>query len=207
MSSEAPRDAASVASAWAPIAPVDEGRIEVRPIGTTQGLRDLAALHRRTWSQLNVREKQVHVLLWPSALHFGFYLVRPGEERRRPRLIAAFWARCLADAPLTLGHLYPPALFKGLRADEVFEFGGMVVDPALQRRGLVRKLSDTARLFLYSRRPKLIITNPLEPLYPFYKSIGMKAVGSKPIEHPHAYNAKVWLMYGRWDELGKPFYM
>ena len=195
------------AKAWAPVPDLEEGRLEVRPIGTTQGLRELAALHKRTWSALNVREKRVHVLLWPSALHFGFYLGRPTEERRRPQLIAAFWARCLADAPLTLGHLYPPVLFKGLRADEVFEFGGMVVDPALQKRGLVRMLSNTARLFLYSRRPKLLITNPTEAVYPYYKSMGLKSVGNRPIEHPHAYNARVWLMYGKFDELAKPFFM
>ncbi len=147
------------------------------------------------------------MLLWPSALHFGFYLGRSAGERRRPQLIAAFWARCLADAPLTLGHLYPPALFKGLRADEVFEFGGMVVDPNLQKRGLVRMVSNTARLFLYSRRPKLIITNPIEAIYQFYKSMGLKTVGNRPIEHPHAYNAKVWLMYGKFDEFAKPFFM
>ncbi len=197
----------TVAKAWAPVAGLDEGRLEVRPIGTTQGLRELAALHRRTWAGLNVQEKQVFMLLWPSALHFGFYLIKSPEERSRPQLIAAFWARCLADAPITLGHLYPPALFKGLRADEVFEFGGMVVDPNLQKRGLIRLLTNTARLFLYSRRPKLIITNPVEALYPFYKSVGLKTVGTKPIEHPHVFNAKVWLMYGRFEEFAKPFFM
>jgi hypothetical protein len=196
-----------VAKAFAPAPKLDEGRLEVRPIGTTQGLRELAALHRRTWVGLNVQEKQIFMLLWPSALHFGFYLIKSTEERRRPQLIAAFWARCLADAPLTLGHLYPPALFKGIHPDDVFEFGGMVIDPTLQKRGLMRKLNDTARLFLYSRRPKLLITNPIEYLYPFYKSMGMKSVGNKPIDHPHVYNAKIWLMYGRWDEMGKPFYM
>jgi len=46
------------------------GRLEVRPIGTPQGLRELAALHKRTWSNLNVQEKRVHVLLWPLAIHF-----------------------------------------------------------------------------------------------------------------------------------------
>ncbi len=77
------------------------------------GLRELAALHKRTWRTLNVQEKRVHVLLWPLAIHFGLYAVGPGKERRRPPLIGAFWARCLAEAPLTLGHLYPPQLFKG----------------------------------------------------------------------------------------------
>jgi hypothetical protein len=37
-----------------------EGRLEVRPIGTALGLRELAALHKRTWSTLNVQEKRVH---------------------------------------------------------------------------------------------------------------------------------------------------
>jgi hypothetical protein len=197
----------AVASAWGPAPDIDEGRIEVRPIGTSQGLKELAALHRRTWGLLNVQEKAVHMLLWPSALHFGFYVVRPGHERRRPQLVGAFWARCLADAPLTLGHLYPPALFRGLQAEEVFEFGGMVIDATLQRRGLVRFFSDTARLFLYSRRPKLIITNPVEPIYPFYKSMGLRTVGNWPVEHPHAYNVKVWLMYGWFHEFARPYFM
>jgi hypothetical protein len=184
-----------------------EGRIEVRPIGTPLGLKELGALHKKTWSNLNVQEKRVHVLLWPLALHFGLYVIRPGEERRRPRLIGAFWARCLADAPLTLGHLYPASLFKGLLASDVWEFGGMVIDPTFQHRGLVRTLTDTARLFLFSRRPKLIITNPVEPLYELYKQFGLKTVGNQPVEHPHAYNVRVWLMYGKFDELSKPYFM
>jgi hypothetical protein len=184
-----------------------EGRLEVRPIGTPVGLRELAALHKRTWSNLNVQEKRVHVLLWPLALHFGLYSVKPGTERRRPPLIGAFWARCLAEAPLTLGHLYPPQLFSGMLASEVFEFGGMVIDPTYQGKGLVKMMSDTARLFLFSRRPKLIITNPVEPLYELYKQLGLKTVGRGPVEHPHAYNVKVWLMYGKFDELSKPYFM
>jgi hypothetical protein len=183
------------------------GRLEVRPIGTPLGLRELAALHRRTWSNLNVQEKRVHMLLWPLALHFGLYQVKPGQERRRPPLIGAFWARCLAEAPLTLGHLYPAPLFKGMMASDVWEFGGMVIDVTYQGRGLVKLLSDTARIFLFSRRPKLLITNPVEPLYEMYKHFGLKTVGNKPIDHPHAYNVKVWLMYGRFDDLSKPYFM
>jgi hypothetical protein len=205
MSSEAAKVAAE--KSFGPVPAVNHGRIEIRPIGTARGLKELAALHRRTWNQLSVVEKQVHVLLWPAALHFGLYLMKPGEERRRPPLIGAFWARSLAEAPLTLGHLYPPALFKGLRPDEIFEFGGMVIDPTLQHRGLVRAISDTARMFLFYRRPKLIVTNPIEYLYPFYKSMGLRTIGDKPIEHPHAHNAKVWLMYGWFEEFARPFFM
>ncbi|HLX37629.1 MAG TPA: hypothetical protein VKR29_07505, partial [Candidatus Binataceae bacterium] len=108
------------------------GRLEVRPIGTSLGFKELAALHRKTWSNLNVAEKQVHVLLWPLALHFGLYQIKPGQEKRRPQLIGAFWSRCLADAPLTLGHLYPAPLFKDLMATDVWEFGGMVIDTTYQ---------------------------------------------------------------------------
>jgi ribosomal protein S18 acetylase RimI-like enzyme len=92
-------------------------------------------------------------------------------------------------------------------ATEVFEFGGMVIDPTYQGKGLVKMMSDTARLFLFSRRPKLIITNPVEPLYELYKQLGLKTVGRAPVEHPHAYNVKVWLMYGKFDELSKPYFM
>ena len=184
-----------------------EAHLEVRPIGTPLGLRELAALHKRTWKMLNVEEKRVHVLLWPLAIHFGLYHIAPGGERRRPPLIGAFWARCLADAPLTLGHLYPAQLFKGMLASEVWEFGGMVIDPSYQGRGLVKLMSDTARLFVFSRRPKLLITNPIEPLYEMYKQLGLKTVGREPVEHPHAYNVKVWLMYGRFDDLSGPYMM
>jgi hypothetical protein len=184
-----------------------EGRLEVRPIGTALGLRELAALHKRTWSTLNVQEKRVHALLWPLAIHFGLYAVGLGNEQRRPPLLGAFWARCLADAPLTLGHLYPPQLFRGMLASEVFEFGGMVVDPNYQGKGLVKMMSDTARLFVFSRRPKLLITNPVEPLYEMYKQFGLKTVGRKPVEHPHAFNVRVWLMYGKFAELAKPYFM
>ena len=184
-----------------------EARLEVRPIGTPLGLRELAALHKRTWKMLNVEEKRVHVLLWPLAIHFGLYNLAQGGERRRPPLIGAFWARCLADAPLTLGHLYPAQLFKGMLASEVWEFGGMVIDPTFQGKGLVKLMSDTARLFVFSRRPKLLITNPVEPLYEMYKQLGLKTVGREPVEHPHAYNVKVWLMYGRFDEMAKPYFM
>jgi hypothetical protein len=184
-----------------------EGRLEVRPIGTPLGLRELAALHKRTWSHLNVHAKRVHMLLWPLALHFGLYVVRQNQGKKRPPLIGAFWARGLADAPLTLGHLYPAALFKGMMASDVWEFGGMVIDTTYQGRGLVKKLADTARIFLFSRRPKLLITNPIEPLYEMYKQFGLKTVGNQPIEHPHSYNVRVWLMYGRFDDLSKPYYM
>ena len=183
-----------------------DARLEVRPIGTPLGLRELAALHKRTWKMLNVQEKRVHMLLWPLAIHFGLYNVQ-GSERRRPPLIGAFWARCLADAPLTLGHLYPAPLFKGMLASEVFEFGGMVIDPTFQGKGLVKLMSDTARLFVFSRRPKLLITNPIEPLYEMYKQLGLKTVGREPVEHPHAFNVRVWLMYGRFDEMAKPYFM
>ena len=184
-----------------------EAQLEVRPIGTPTGLRELAALHKRTWKMLNVQEKRVHVLLWPLAIHFGLYAVGQAAERRRPPLIGAFWARCLADAPLTLGHLYPRQLFKGMLASEVFEFGGMVIDPDYQGKGLIKMMSDTARLFVFSRRPKLLITNPVEPLYEMYKQLGLKTVGREPVEHPHAFNVRVWLMYGKFDELSKPYFM
>lgn len=183
-----------------------EGRLEVRPIGTALGLKELAALHKRTWSNLNVQEKRVTTLLWPLALHFGLYHIKPGNERRRPPLIGAFWARCLADAPLTFGHLYPAPLFKDLLASDVWEFGGMVMDLNYQGHGLVKLLSDTARIFLFSRRPKLLLTNPVEPLYELYKQFGLKTVGNKPIDHPYV-TTKVWLMWGRFDDLSKPFYM
>lgn len=184
-----------------------EGRLEVRPIGTALGFRELAALHKRTWKVLNVQEKQVHMLLWHTAIHFGLYSIKPGQEKRRPALIGAFWARSLADSPLTLGHLYPPQLFKKMLASEVYEFGGMVIDPNYQGKGLVKMMSEAARMFVFSRRPKLIITNPVEPLYEMYKQLGLKTVGREPIEHPHAYNVKVWLMYAKFDEMAKPYFM
>src|SRR5260370_32270771 len=45
----------------------DEGRLDVRPIGTPIGLKELAALHKKTWTMLNVEEKRVHMMLWPLA--------------------------------------------------------------------------------------------------------------------------------------------
>ncbi|HYB91829.1 MAG TPA: hypothetical protein VEC38_12375 [Candidatus Binataceae bacterium] len=184
-----------------------EGRIDVRPIGTPLGFRELSALHKRTWGNLNVHEKRVHVLLWPLALHFGLYDIRAGQERKRPPLIGAFWGRCLADSPLTLGHLYPASLFKGLDAIEVWEFGGLVIDPNYQGKGLLRTISETAKLFLFSRRPKLIITSPVETLYPIYKQFGLKTVGKAPIQYPYVNDVKVWLMYGDFEELAKPYFM
>jgi len=184
-----------------------EGRIEVRPIGTPLGYKELAALHKRTWGTLNVREKRVHMLLWPLALHFGLYDIRPGQERKRPPLIGAFWGRCLADSPLTLGHLYPASLFKNLDAADVWEFGGLVIDPNYQGKGLLRTVSETAKLFLFSRRPKLIITSPVETLYPIYKQFGLKTVGKEPIPYPYVNDVKVWLMYGDFEELAKPYFM
>ncbi len=185
-----------------------EGRLEVRPIGTARGLHELAALHKRTWSGLGVEEKRLQRLLWPLALHFGLYLVRRGQPaQERPPLIGAFWARALAEAPLTMGHLYPAALFRGLLAQDVFEFGGMVIDPDVQHRGLVKALADTARLFLFSRRPELIITTPVPALYELYKSFGLKAVKDAPVEHPHFPGAQVYLMYGRFRKLAGPYFM
>jgi hypothetical protein len=181
--------------------------LEVRPIGTQTGFKELAALHRRTWKNLNVEEKRVHMILWPLALHFGLYEIQPGEEKKRPRLVGAFWARCLAEAPLTLGHLYPASLFRRLDAGDVWEFGGMVIEPNYQGKGLVKMMSETAKLFLFSRRPKLIITNPVEALYDLYRQFGLKAVGNRPIAHPHAYNVKVWLMYGDFEKLAQPYFM
>ncbi|MGH7778661.1 MAG: GNAT family N-acetyltransferase [Candidatus Binataceae bacterium] len=184
-----------------------EGRLDVRPIGTPQGFKELHILHKRTWDMLNVHQKRVTMILWPLAFHFGLYQVKPGQEKKRPPLVAAFWARCLADAPLTLGHLYPPQIFKGVYSEDVWEFGGMVVDPTFQGKGLMRALSDTAKLFLFSRRPKLIITNPVEPLYELYKQLGLKTVGKAPVKYPYVDNANVWLMYGDFDELAKPYFM
>ena len=189
------------------VASAQKARLAVRPIGTRTGFRELAALHRLTWKNLNVEEKRVHMILWPLALHFGLYDIEPGEEQKRARLIGAFWARCLADAPLTLGHLYPASLFRGLDAADVWEFGGMVIEPNYQGKGLVKMMAETAKVFLFSRRPKLIITNPVEALYQLYRQFGLKTVGNQPIEHPHAYNVKVWLMFGDFEKLAKPYFM
>ena len=38
---------------------------------------------------------------------------------------------------------------------------------------------------------ELLITNPIEPLYEMYKQLGLRTVGDKPVEHPHAYNVRV----------------
>ena len=117
------------------VAPSEEtdGYVDVRPIGTTQGLRELAQLYKKCGGELGALERKVHMMLWPLALHFGLYWVKRGRESKRPPLVAAFWARSLAEAPLTLGHLYPPALFKGLLAGDMFEFGGMVIDSSYRR--------------------------------------------------------------------------
>ncbi len=189
------------------LSPGVEGFFEVRPIGTPLGFKELAALHKRTWDRLGVTAKKVQTILWPLALHFGLYWIKQGEEKKRPPLVGAFWARALSDAPLTLGHLYPPVLFKGLLANDVYEFGGMVIDPELQKRGLVKTLADAARIFLFSRRPELIITTPIEPLYEIYKHFGLKCVGDKPIEHPHSHGVTVYLMYGKFRELAGPYFM
>jgi len=203
----APAQQEKPAAAQVMLSPGVEGFFEVRPIGTPRGFKELAALHKRTWDRLGVKAKKVHMILWPLALHFGLYWIKPDDEKKRPALVGAFWARSLADAPLTLGHLYPPSLFKGLMANDVWEFGGMAIDPELQKRGLVKTLGDAARIFLFSRRPELIITTPIEPLYEIYKHFGLKCVGDKPIEHPHSHGVKVYLMYGKFRELAGPYLM
>jgi hypothetical protein len=184
-----------------------EGRFEVRPIGTALGMRELARLHKRSWGGVGIIEKRVLMNLWPMAQHFGLYWVKRGEEERRPSIVGAFWARSLAEAPLTVGHLYPAWLFKGLSATEIFEFGGLVIDPTMQKRGLAKALADGARLFIFSRRPALLITNPVEALYPIYKSFGLKTVGKKSVDYPYLPGAKVWLMYARFRDLAAPYFM
>jgi hypothetical protein len=184
-----------------------EGRFEVRPIGTPLGMRELARLHKRSWGGVGIIEKRVLMNLWPMALHFGLYWVKRGEEAQRPPIVGAFWARSLAEAPLTVGHLYPAALFKGLSANEIFEFGGLVIDPNMQKRGLAKALADGARLFIFSCRPALLITNPVEVLYPIYQSLGLKTVGDKPVDYPYLPGAKVWLMYARFKDLAAPYFM
>lgn len=184
-----------------------EGRFEVRPIGTSLGMRELARLHKRSWAGVGIIEKRVLMNLWPMALHFGLYWVKRGEEETRPPIVGAFWARSLAEAPLTVGHLYPASLFKGLSASEIFEFGGLVIDPAMQKRGLAKALAEGARLFIFSRRPALLITNPVEVLYPIYKSFGLKTVGKKPVDYPYLPGAKVWLMYARFRDIAAPYFM
>jgi len=191
------------------VAPSEEtdGYVDVRPIGTTQGLRELAQLYKKCGGELGALERKVHMMLWPLALHFGLYWVRRGRENKRPPLVAAFWARSLAEAPLTLGHLYPPALFKGLLAGDVFEFGGMVIDSSFRREQLMPVILETIRLFLFSRRPELVIATPVESLHELYKQLGLKTVSPRPIEHPHVAGVRVYLMYGRFKELAGPFFM
>lgn len=184
-----------------------EGYVEVRPIGTSQGLKELAQLYKRTGGELGTLERKVHMMLWPLALHFGLYWIRPGRENKRPPIVGAFWARSLAEAPLTLGHLYPPALFKGLLASEVFEFGGMAVDPEFRQDRLMRVLLDTIRLFLFSRRPELVIATPVESLHGLYQELGLKTIGARPVDHPHVPGVKVYLMYGKFKELAGPYFM
>jgi hypothetical protein len=169
------------------------GYFEVRPIGTPLGMRELASLHKRAWAGVGIIEKRVLMNLWPMALHFGLYWIRRGDEGKRPQIVGAFWARSLAEAPLTVGHLYPAPLFRGLMASDVFEFGGLVIDPAMQRHGLTKALADGARLFIFSRRPELLITNPVEALY--------------PVDYPYLPGAKVWLMYAHFKDLAGPYFM
>jgi len=184
-----------------------EGYFEVRPIGTPLGMRELAALHKRAWGGIGILEKRVLMILWPLALHFGLYWIERGAKNKRPQIVGAFWARSLAEAPLTLGHLYPTTLFKGLFANDIFEFGGLVIDPTMQKRGLAKALADAARVFIFSRRPELIITTPVEPLYQIYKSFGLKTVGAGPVDYPYLPGAKVYLMYGRFKDIGAPYFM
>jgi hypothetical protein len=167
----------------------------------------LSQLYKKTGGELGVLERKVHMMLWPLALHFGLYLVKPGRENKRPTLVAAFWARSLAEAPLTLGHLYPPALFKGLLASDVFEFGGMAIDPDYRKEQLIAVMSETIRLFLFSRRPQLVIATPVESLHELYKQLGLKTIGNRPVEHPHVPGVKVYLMYGRFKEMAEPYFM
>lgn len=188
-------------------APEAEGQVEVRPIGTSQGLKELAHLYRKTGGELGALERKVHMMLWPLALHFGLYWIAVGNESKRPPLVGAFWARSLAEAPLTLGHLYPPALFKGLMASDVYEFGGMAVDPEFRQDWLIRVMSETIRLFLFSRRPELIIATPVESLHELYKRLGLKTIGTRPVDHPHVHGVKVHLMYGKFKELAGPYFM
>jgi hypothetical protein len=184
-----------------------EGQVEVRPIGTSQGLRELADLYRKTGGELGALERKVHMMLWPLALHFGLYWIASGQENKRPPLVGAFWARSLAEAPLTLGHLYPPALFKGLLASDVYEFGGMAIDPEFRQDWLIRVMSETTRLFLFSRRPELIIATPIESLHELYKRLGLKTIGTRPVDHPHVHGVKVYLMYGKFKEMAGPYFM
>jgi hypothetical protein len=181
--------------------------IEVRPIGTTQGLRELAQLYKKAGGELGALERKVHMMLWPLALHFGLYRLRPGRDSKRPPLVGAFWARSLAESPVTLGHLYPPALFRGLLAGDVYEFGGMVVDAELRKERLMAVMIDTVRLFLFSRRPELVIANPVMSLHDLYKQLGLKTVGTRPVDHPQVRGVKVYLMYGRFKDLAGPFFM
>jgi len=60
---------------------------------------------------------------------------------------------------------------------------------------------------LFLATPKLLITNPIEPLYEMYKRWGSRRSVAEPVEHPHAFNVKVWLMYGRFEEMSKPYFM
>ncbi len=64
-----------------------EGRLEVRPIGTALGLRELAALHKRTWRTLNVKEKRV---LAAMAAGDPFWPVRGGTGQRATAAAAAW---------------------------------------------------------------------------------------------------------------------
>jgi hypothetical protein len=181
--------------------------IEVRPIGTTQGLRELAQLYKKAGGELGALERKVHMMLWPLALHFGLYWIRPGRESKRPPLVGAFWARSLAESPVTLGHLYPLALFKGLLAGDIYEFGGMVVDSELRKERLMAVMTDTVRLFLFSRRPELVISNPVVSLHELYKQLGLKTIGTRPVDHPQVRGVKVYLMYGRFKDLAGPFFL
>jgi hypothetical protein len=189
------------------ISPDRDGHFEVRPIGTALGMRELTRLHKRSWGGVGIIEKRVLMTLWPMALHFGLYWIKRGEEEKRPPIVGAFWARSLAEAPLTVGHLYPAVLFKGVCAEEIFEFGGLVIDPTMQKRGLAKALADGARLFIFSRRPALLITNPVEALYPIYKGLGLKTVGDKAVDYPYLPGVKVWLMYARFKDLAAPYFM
>ena len=184
-----------------------EGYFEIRPIGTPLGMKELARLHSRSWAGVGIVEKPVLMTLWPMAQHFGLYWIKRGESGKRPPIVGAFWARSLAESPLTVGHLYPESLFKDLAASDIFEFGGLVIDPTMQKRGLAKALADGARLFIFSRRPELLITNPVEALYPIYKSFGLKTVGDKPVDYPYLPGAKVWLMYARFRDIAAAYFM
>jgi GNAT superfamily N-acetyltransferase len=145
--------------------------IEVRIVRSPELLDELRRARRETYARRGVvlRDDALDAL---RALGTTIGVFVDGK------LVGAFSAMRLSEAPISLGHRLTQVDIDSHPPDKVVELGSMFVLPEYAGRGLARLLLEAGRVLIAGMRPELVIVFPVPSAADRYlNQFGFHAVG------------------------------